>query len=105
MKAGHKVIAAGVCVALLLALTLFLSRPRSLPSTTLPDGTKLTQLAVKAGNRHENPLAPLSQKIGARLPASWRARFHLKTPEATSAQRSTNYLTVWLASETVQPAG
>jgi hypothetical protein len=104
MNMRHKVFAALACILAIAAIVAFLSWPVSLPQQTLLDGTKLTLLGIKTGNRHENPLAPLSQKLAARLPTSFRRRFGLKTPEATSAWRSTNYMTVWLTAETAQPA-
>lgn len=88
-----------VIVLLTLVGGFVISRPPPQQRQTLPDGTTLTLVAVKAGNKHESPSAKLSQKLAAWLPASWRARFKLQLPPATSSRVSSNYLTVWLASE------
>lgn len=89
------------------ALALFFaSRRPYLARQTLPDGATLTLVAVKAGQKHESPVATLKQKLAARLPASWRARFKLSPPPATSCQySSSNYLSVWLTAERTNAVG
>jgi hypothetical protein len=63
---------------------------------TLPDGKSITLVDMTVGNRHVSPLAPLPDRLGARLPASWRKRLKIQTPPMPSAEVSSNYLTVWV---------
>lgn len=75
-----------------------LTSPRKsyLARQSLPDGSPITLIDLTVGHRHLSPLAPFVDRLGARLPPAWRSRLKFQSPPSTSAEVSSNYLTVWI---------
>ena len=105
MKARKTIVLGAGLIGVIVLCLLFIPRRPYLARQTLSDGTTLTLVAVKAGQKHEPPVATFKQKLAARLPASWRARFKLATPLSTFSPYSSNYLSVWLTAERTNAAG
>ena len=106
MKTRTVIVVSAGLGGLILLGWFYASRRPYLARQTLPDGATLTLVAVKAGQKHESPLATLKQKLAARLPASWCASLKVYPPASTSCQiSSSNYLSVWLTAAKTKGVG
>jgi hypothetical protein len=100
MKRAFWVILVIVFVALLFAL-LWTSRRPFLARQTLPDGTILTLVAIKTGDKHFSPFSGVSHQLAALLPERVRARFKLQRPDEVreTYQSTSNYMSIWITQE------
>src|SRR5438876_11342754 len=80
MKRRFWVILVIVLIALLFALVLASPRPY-LGKQTLPDGTILTLVAIKIGDKHFSPFSGASHHLARLLPAKICAWLKLQTPD------------------------
>ena len=104
MKMRTAIVLAVVVGIAILAILIAARRTQG-PQQVLADGTRLTLVTVKAGHRHESPLATFRERLAARLPASWNQRLKIQPPAATRCEYSgSNYLSVWLTAENCSSA-
>jgi hypothetical protein len=100
MKRRFWVILVIVLIALLLAFVLTSRRPY-LGKQTLPDGTILTLVAIKTGDKHFSPFSGASHYLATLLPTKICAWLKLQPPDQIrETYRSTsNYMSIWITQE------
>ncbi len=100
MKRRFCVITVSVLIALLFAFVLA-SRRAYLVKQTLPDGTTLTLVAIKTGDKHFSPFSGASHHVAALLPARICAWLKLQPPDQVreTYQSTSNYMSIWITQE------
>src|SRR5881296_803781 len=89
-----------VLIALLFAFVLVSRRPY-LGKQTLPDGTILTLVAIKTGDKHFSPVSGASHQLARLLPAKICAWLKLQPPDQVreTYQSTSNYMSIWITQE------
>ena len=89
-----------VFVALAFAF-LWVSRRPPLGKQTLPDGTILTLVAIKTGDKHFSPFSGASHRLATLLPAKICAWLKLQKPDQVreTYQSTSNYMSIWITQE------
>ena len=100
MKRRFWVILVAVLIALLFAFVLTSRRPY-LGKQTLPDGTILTLVAIKSGDKHFSPFSGASHHLATWLPAKICAWLKLQPPDQVreTYQSTSNYMSIWITKE------
>ena len=100
MKRGFWIILVIVFIALLLAFVLTPRRPY-LAQQTLPDGTILTLVEIKTGNKHFSPFSGPSHRLATLLPERICAWLKLQKPDQVreTYQSTSNYMSIWITRE------
>jgi len=89
-----------VLVGLLLAVGLASHRPY-LARQTLPDGTIITLVAIKTGDKHISPFSGPGRNLAALLPANVASWLKLKQPDQVreTYQATTDFMSLWITRE------
>ena len=100
MKRRFCVITVSVLIALLFAFVVA-SRRAYLVKQTLPDGTTLTLVAIKTGDKHFSPFSGASHHVATLLPARICAWLKLQPPDQVRETygSTSNYMSIWITQE------
>jgi len=84
----------------LVGIAFFFSLRRESLRHVLSDGSVITLIDVKVGERHFAPMAGVKERLAANLPARWNQRLKISPPPNTYCQfYPSNYVSVWLLAE------
>jgi hypothetical protein len=100
MKRRFGIILVIILIALLCGFVLTSRRPY-LAKQTLPDGTILTLVAIKTGDKHFSPFSGPSHQLATLLPAKICAWLKLQRPDRVreTYQSTSNYMSIWITQE------
>src|SRR5688572_7532638 len=89
-----------VLLAPLFAFVLTSRRPY-LARQTLPDGTTLTLVTIKTGDKHFSPFSGASHQLATFLPPRIRPWLKLQPPDQVreTYQSTSNYMSIWITQE------
>jgi hypothetical protein len=100
MKRHFRAMLLILLLAFAVALALISHRPY-LAKQTLPDGTTLTLVAIKIGDRHFSPFSGAFHQLAPLLPPKISAWLKLQPPQRVreTYQATSNYMSIWITQE------